>query len=83
MAQVVEGRTQMEGENHGRLYFKCARNLVSSLLCLPNLRYGSYVLLILQYTKNCGFLSFPQGVSPHAEECLHYCFSTVELGRCG
>jgi hypothetical protein len=37
MAQVVEGRTQKEGENHSRLYFMCARNSVSSLLCLPNL----------------------------------------------
>jgi hypothetical protein len=34
---LVEGRTRKEGENHGRLYFKCARNSVSSLLCLPNL----------------------------------------------
>jgi hypothetical protein len=37
MARVVEGRTYKEGENHDRLYFKCARNSVSSLLCLPNL----------------------------------------------
>jgi hypothetical protein len=37
MARVVEGRMQKEGENHSRLYFKCARNSVSSLLCLPNL----------------------------------------------
>jgi hypothetical protein len=37
MARVVEGLTQKEGVNHGRLYFKCARNLMSSLLCLPNL----------------------------------------------
>jgi hypothetical protein len=37
MAQVGEGRTQKEGENHSRLYFKRARNSVSSLLCLPNL----------------------------------------------
>jgi hypothetical protein len=37
MARVVEGRTQKEGENHDRLYFKCERNSVSSLLCLPNL----------------------------------------------
>jgi hypothetical protein len=37
MARVVEGRTQKKGENHGRLYFKCARNSVSSLLFLPNL----------------------------------------------
>jgi hypothetical protein len=28
MAQVVEGRTQKEGENHDSLYFKCARNSV-------------------------------------------------------
>jgi hypothetical protein len=55
MARVVEGRTQKEGENHGRLYFKCARNSVSSLLCHPNLSWGSYVLLILHYAKNCGF----------------------------
>jgi hypothetical protein len=33
MARVVEGRTQKEGEKHGRLYFQT----VSSLLCLPNL----------------------------------------------
>jgi hypothetical protein len=37
MAREVEGQTQKEGEDHGRLYFKCARNSVSSLLCLPNL----------------------------------------------
>jgi hypothetical protein len=37
MARVVEGQTQKEGENHGRLYFKCPRNSVSSLLCIPNL----------------------------------------------
>jgi hypothetical protein len=37
MARVVEGRMQKEGENHDHLYFKCARNSVSSLLCLPNL----------------------------------------------
>jgi hypothetical protein len=37
MAWVVKGRTQKEGESHGRLYFKCARNSVSCLLCLPNL----------------------------------------------
>jgi hypothetical protein len=37
MARVVEGRTQKDGENHSLLYFKCARNSVSSLLCLPNL----------------------------------------------
>jgi hypothetical protein len=37
MARVVEGQTQKEGENYSHLYFKCARNSVSSLLCLPNL----------------------------------------------
>jgi hypothetical protein len=37
MARVVEGQTHKEGENHSRYYFKCVRNLVSSLLCLPNL----------------------------------------------
>jgi hypothetical protein len=37
VARVVEVRTQKEGENLGRLYFKFARNSVSSLLCLPNL----------------------------------------------
>jgi hypothetical protein len=37
MARVVEGRMQKEGENHSHLYLKCARNSVSSLLCLPNL----------------------------------------------
>jgi hypothetical protein len=58
IAQVVDGRTQKEGENHGHLYFKCARKSVSSLLCLPNLSWGSNVLLILQYTKNCGFYHF-------------------------
>jgi hypothetical protein len=36
MGQVVEGQTQKEGENHGHLYFKCARNSVSSLLYLQN-----------------------------------------------
>jgi hypothetical protein len=29
VAQVVEGRTKKDGQNHGRLYFKCARNAVS------------------------------------------------------
>ena len=29
LARVVEGRTKKEGENHGRLFFKCARNGVS------------------------------------------------------
>jgi hypothetical protein len=58
MARVVEGWTQKEGENHGRLYSKCARYSVSSLICLPNLSLGSYVLLILQYAKNCGFYRF-------------------------
>jgi hypothetical protein len=57
MARVVEGWTQKEGENHSRLYFKCARNSVSSLLCLPDLSYGSYVL-ILQNVKNCGYYHF-------------------------
>jgi hypothetical protein len=51
MARVVEGQTQKEGENHSRLYFKCARNSLSSL------QYA-FVLLILQYTKNCGFYCF-------------------------
>jgi hypothetical protein len=37
MARVVEMRTRKEGENHGRLYLKCARNSVSSMLCLPNM----------------------------------------------
>jgi hypothetical protein len=37
MARAVEGRTRKEGENHGHLYFKCVRNSMSSLLCLPNL----------------------------------------------
>jgi hypothetical protein len=36
MAWVVEGWTHKEGEIHNRLYFKCARNSVSSLLCVPN-----------------------------------------------
>jgi hypothetical protein len=58
LVRVVEGRTQNEGENHSPLYFKCARYSVSSLLCLPNLNKGSYVLLILQYTKNYGFYRF-------------------------
>ena len=31
LARVVEGRTKKDGDNHGRLYFKCARNGVSSL----------------------------------------------------
>jgi hypothetical protein len=31
---------------------------MSSLLCLPNLSYCSYVLLILQYDKNCGLYRF-------------------------
>jgi hypothetical protein len=58
MARVLEGRTQKEGENHGCLYFKCAKNSVSSLLCLLNLCSGSYMLWILQYAKNCGFYHF-------------------------
>ncbi|CAD6204744.1 unnamed protein product [Miscanthus lutarioriparius] len=31
LARMVEGRTLKDGDNHGRLYFKCARNGVSSL----------------------------------------------------
>ncbi|CAD6223705.1 unnamed protein product [Miscanthus lutarioriparius] len=29
--RVVEGRTKKEGENQGRLYFKCARNTYSKV----------------------------------------------------
>ena len=32
LARVVEGRTKKSSENHGRLYFKCARNGVSCLM---------------------------------------------------
>jgi hypothetical protein len=32
------------------------------------------VLLILQYPKYCGFLSFPQGVSPDVEGYGCHCF---------
>ena len=36
LARVIEGRTKKEGANHGRLFFKCARNAVSCwLLCFP------------------------------------------------
>ena len=31
LARVVEGRTKKDGDNHGHLYFKCARNDVSSV----------------------------------------------------
>ena len=31
LARVVEGRTKKDGDNHDRLYFKCARNGVTSL----------------------------------------------------
>ena len=31
IARVVEGRMKKDSENHGRLYFKCARNGVSSV----------------------------------------------------
>ena len=31
LARVVERWTKKDGGNHGRLYFKCARNGVSSL----------------------------------------------------
>ena len=37
LARVVEGRTKKGNENHGRLYFKCARNGVSGLLYFPKL----------------------------------------------
>ena len=37
LARVVEGRTKKDGDNHGRLYFKCARNGVSSVYCRPPL----------------------------------------------
>jgi hypothetical protein len=30
-ARVVEGRTRKEGANHGRIYFKCAGNGVSTM----------------------------------------------------
>ena len=33
LARVVEGRTKKDGDNHGHLYFKCARNGVSSVYC--------------------------------------------------
>jgi hypothetical protein len=63
MARVVEGRTQKECENHGRLYFKCARNSMSSLLCLPNLSLDSYVLLILQYPSIVDFIVSTRSIS--------------------
>jgi hypothetical protein len=31
LARVVEGRTQKEGENHGRLYFKCVVCCISQI----------------------------------------------------
>ena len=37
LARVMEGRTKNDSENHGRLYFKCARNGVSCLLDFPKL----------------------------------------------
>ena len=37
LARVVEERTKKGNENHGCLYFKCARNGVSCLLDLPKL----------------------------------------------
>jgi hypothetical protein len=83
MDRVVEGRTQKEGENHGRLYFKCARNSVSSLLCLPKSELGFLCAFDSTVPQVLWILSFPQGVSPDAEGCWRHCFLTVELGRCG
>ncbi|CAN6246408.1 unnamed protein product [Urochloa humidicola] len=31
LSRVVEGRTKKDGKNHGRLYFKCARNAFPKL----------------------------------------------------
>ena len=37
IARVVGGWTKKGNENHGRLYFKCAKNVVSCLLDFPKL----------------------------------------------
>ena len=37
LARVVEGQTKKDSENHGCLYFMCARNGVSCLLDFPKL----------------------------------------------
>jgi hypothetical protein len=37
VARVVEGRTRKEGENHGRIYFKCVRNGVSIACCFTQI----------------------------------------------
>jgi hypothetical protein len=63
MARVVEGRTQKEGENHNHLYFKCARNSVSSLLCFPNMNYGPYVLLICSTQRIVDFIVSIRSIS--------------------
>jgi hypothetical protein len=63
VARVVEGRTQKEGENHGRLYFKCARNSVSSLLCFPNMSYDSYVLLVCDTPRIVDFIISTRSIS--------------------
>ena len=33
LTRVVEGQTKKDGDNHERLYFKCARNGVSFVYC--------------------------------------------------
>jgi hypothetical protein len=81
MARVVEGRTQKEGENHSRLYFKGARNSVSSLLCLPKSELGFLCSFDSTVRQELWILSFPQGVSPDVEGCWRHYFWTVELGR--
>jgi hypothetical protein len=80
MARVVERRTQNEAENHGRLYFKCARNSTSSLLCLKS-ELAFLCAFDSAVRHELWILSFPQGVSPDAEGCWRHCFSTFELGR--
>jgi hypothetical protein len=48
MARVVEGRTQKEGENHGRLYFKCVRNLMCSIWMFTRDVWCKEVILMLK-----------------------------------
>jgi hypothetical protein len=58
MAQVVEGRMQKEGENHGRLYFHVCKELGEWSVVFPKYELGFLCAFDLQYTKNCVFHRF-------------------------
>ena len=56
---MVEGRTKKDGDNHGRLYFKCARNGVSSVYCpSPIVTVRVLTLVFFKFPKLCGYYRF-------------------------